>query len=75
MFRQQTSSALENTPAISEKALKITLYDYMFRAVRSAETTVGSNVTFNTSDLTAGMYYLHVSDGSNTDMQQVLIQH
>lgn len=59
----------------SGKRLTVTLYDNMFNVRRTTETTIGNNITFNTSDLEDGIYYLQISDGNYIDQQPVLITH
>ncbi|MDB5152287.1 MAG: prcA [Mucilaginibacter sp.] len=64
------SNTLTNTNFSAE------LYNGKAQIVKSGQTATGSQtIAFNTSDLTNGTYYLHISENGETIEKQVIIQH
>ncbi len=59
-----------------DKTFDIRLYDGQGNLLRRA-TTKGSKVEFNVSNLSNGIYYLHIYDGVNEkpEMQQIMVEH
>jgi hypothetical protein len=68
-----------NEEATFARARTITIYDIRLynshgNIVRQT-TTTGDNIQFNVSNLPAGIYYLHIYDGTNEtpEIQQIVI--
>ncbi|WP_426326772.1 T9SS type A sorting domain-containing protein [Pedobacter sp. R-06] len=51
------------------------LYDRKGKVLREGKTGSNKEVTFQVSDLPNGTYFVHIKDGAQTSMKQVIIQH